>query len=734
MKFYLFIIGLVSILGQVVILRELSVAFYGVELIYILALGIWLLWSAVGAATGRRNKIRPVAAVNIVFVVLGILWPLEVAVIRALRLITGAIPGSYLPFGKQLLAMGFYLFFPGVLLGLLFQWAAKLYVASGKQDESQNAFGNTLAGAYAIESAGGVAGGLAATLFPVLGIQNFSQAMICSLMSFLVLVVSPNKERLVRKRVGIAVTVIAVFFIFLGKILPIDRQMTRWNHPNLVACQDTPYGRIAISESGGQFAVFENDALMFETQNIAAEAFVHTAALHHQNPQKFLILGGGFEGLVRECLQYKPSRLDYVELNKRLLRMIQQHLPPESLSFLNSEAVTTHIADPREFVSGVETTYDMIIVGMPPPMSGQTNRFYTREYFQECSQSLCPDGILAIRIPSSENIWTPFLTYRNAGIYGALQSSFHHVLVFPGVTNVMVASNAPLSRNPDELIDRFKQRNLQTRLFTPAYIRYLHTNDRFFSVEKMLSAADATPNSDTHPVCYQYSGMIWLSKLIPGIVHRDISVMNSYKGYVGIFLVFAGCIFLAFLTGAHRKDRSRRILTIFLAAFIGMVMETMFLLYYQSKNGVLFQNIGILLMVFMAGLSAGSIVIHRLWQKIGSSRGGNTGIGKFLFLFFILLNLFFVGMVHLQLPSGLLIMSLFLFLSGFIVSGILAHGSLLGVRDQKAVVSPLYASDLAGGCAGSLAGSLLLVPFLGMMLSAILMIFLSGAGILMIRE
>ncbi len=42
MTFHLFLVGLVSMLAQVVILRELNVAFYGVELIYILAIGAWL--------------------------------------------------------------------------------------------------------------------------------------------------------------------------------------------------------------------------------------------------------------------------------------------------------------------------------------------------------------------------------------------------------------------------------------------------------------------------------------------------------------------------------------------------------------------------------------------------------------------------------------------------------------------------------------------------------------------
>jgi len=48
MTVYLLSIGLISILGQVILLRELNVSFYGVELIYLFALGIWLFWTAVG--------------------------------------------------------------------------------------------------------------------------------------------------------------------------------------------------------------------------------------------------------------------------------------------------------------------------------------------------------------------------------------------------------------------------------------------------------------------------------------------------------------------------------------------------------------------------------------------------------------------------------------------------------------------------------------------------------------
>ena len=51
----LFLTGFVSLIGQIVLLRELNVAFFGVELIYLIALGVWLLLTALGTITVRRR-------------------------------------------------------------------------------------------------------------------------------------------------------------------------------------------------------------------------------------------------------------------------------------------------------------------------------------------------------------------------------------------------------------------------------------------------------------------------------------------------------------------------------------------------------------------------------------------------------------------------------------------------------------------------------------------------------
>jgi spermidine synthase len=717
---YLLAIGFVSILGQVVVLRELNVAFYGVELIYILAIGVWLLSTAIGALIGRRAYVPSVVTVKYLFVAFALLLPADVAFIRYVRILFGGIPGSYLPFGLQLIAIAIALLPLGILLGLLFQWAAKLYI--GKE--------RTLALAYAIESAGGLLGGLSSTILLKVGIQNFTITILCGLSAVIILLFP---FRAFRSRVGYVATFVSIALLtVLIQSGQLDRGMTRATHATLVDTGDSPYSRITVTRQADQIVVFENDALAFETQSTAAEELVHLAAIQRNPPKDVLILGGGLDGTILEVLKYSPEKIDYVELKPLLLRMAEEHLPDEYRAILASDVVTVHLADPRRFVADADT-YDLILVGMPDPTSGQANRFHTREFFEQCAHILNPDGVLAFRLRSSENIWTQFVTYRNTSIHRALDDAFRDVVLLPGVSNVVIASHRLLERHPSVLAETFTSRNIPTRLVTPEYIDYLYNNDRFFEIAARLESATVPPNTDVRPVCYRYSTMIWLSKFIPTMINWDIGISDRNMRdrapwYGGIFIVICGLFLMA-----RRRARLRRAFLVGVAGFIGMVVETIFILHYQVKTGVLFQNIGILLMAFMAGLAVGS------WAVLKTARTPSSGLatinrtaGYGLLAGFVILNLIFIGLLNTGYSSDLFTMSLFMFLAGFLVSGVLAYASLAGVSEQKIVVSPLYAADLLGGCVGSLLASLFFIPFLGMAESAALMAVLAVLAMLLI--
>ncbi len=698
---YLFALGFISILGQVVLLRELSVAFYGVELIYTLALGIWLLSTACGAMIHRRAHIPPSSGrTNLLFLLFSMALILDVGFVRSVRIIFTNVPGSYLPLQTQVAAMCISLLPIGLTLGLLFQWTAQAYLANGR----------SLARAYAVESVGGLAGGFCATLFLKFGFQNLMIALICGLVAAGSSFLNFDKRR-IRMLRTVSLPVFAAIVFLLWRAPALDRWMTSWTHPNLVSTWDSPYSRITVSRLYGQVSVFENDALLFDTEETRAEEFVQLAALQHPNPRRILVLGGGIEGTIREILMNSPTNVDYVELNPILLR-VRRDLPVEIQKSLRAENVHIFQGDPRQFLDRSQN-YDLILVGMPEPSSGQANRFYTQEFFRQCARKLNKDGILAFSLQSSENFWTPQLTRRMVSIYRAFRSVFPEVLFIPGGRNVVIGSTNSLTRDSSVLASRLQARGIKTRIISAAYLHYLFTNDRFAEVARALESGTAPINTDVRPICYQYTIMIWLSKFLPSAKFWDLSLSGSWTSRGLVCLAALG--FPALLL-SHARWPMRRALLTAVAGFVGMTLEALILLYFQTKSGILYQDIGILLTGFMAGLAFGAYGTEKIYRRAPKALG------------FALLGGFIVlsGFVGWWISSGRgadLPESLgCLFITGALVAGVFSYAGLHGSCDQAGAITPLYSADLIGGCIGSLLASLALAPLAGLAITSYLMI------------
>jgi spermidine synthase len=719
----LLLTGFVSLLGQIVLLRELNVAFYGIELIYIIALGVWMFLTALGALTGGR---RPSAnRTAFLFLCFALFLPLGVVFLRASRLLMGGIPGAYLPFSLQMAALVIALLPSGLLSGLLFREAAALHAERGR----------TLAGAYGLESAGSLAAGVLATLCFRYGVQNFPLAVACGIAA------TAAAFFLFRgKRVRTGRTAAALLSLFLAAVLyqapPLDRRMTAWNHPGLLATRDSPYGRITATAQSGQVSVFTNDALAFESGGAEAELFAHLTALQHPEPKRILLLGGGWDGILRELLRHRPLRIDAVTFDPASLALLRRHLPADIRASLTNPAVRLTRADPRQFLKNSAFAWDLILVDMPEPSSGETNRFYTREFFTQCAARLHPGGIVALRLPAAENLWTPPTTRRTASVYHALASVFHEVLVLPGAMTVMTASAAPLPRSPELLTDRLQERGLQTRLISKPFIQYLFTNDRFADAERRLKGTDVPVNTDIRPVCYPYAVISWLSRFFPGLALADLTgILADGKGIGkagrGVMLGLGIGLALLFL-GSRLRPAWQRGLLAAVSGFLGIVGESVLILAYQAKEGVLYQEIGLLLAAFMAGLALGAPALRDLILGTGVKKKWIRGWGYALLAGFGLLSFTAIGTVTGGASGGLLMTALLLAASGFLVGGLFAYAGLRGVREQKKVIGPLYAADLVGGCLGALCGSLILIPLLGLVGALEGMILLAALAILLV--
>jgi spermidine synthase len=723
MRLWLFEIGFVSLLAQVVLLRELNVAFYGSELIYILALGVWLAWSAVGAAAGRRRGTSSSARIRRLLLALGFLLPLAVAFVRGGHELFGGVPGADLPFPRQMAAMGIALLPIGAALGLLFQWAAKRAIDEGR----------TLALAYSIESAGGILGGATATLALAAGLSNLTLGLLCALACLVAAVQSrpqPRTGRPLGKPLGV-LAALGAFGLLVALVngATLDRWLTSWRHPLVLATRDTPYGRTTISGSLGQISVFRNGALVSESEGTAAEEFAHLALLQHAAPRDVLVLGGTMEGLVREVVQHARGQVQVVELDRDAFDLAAAYLPREFWGGEETAAASLRFGDPRRILVELPKTFDVILVGMPEPSSAQANRYFTQEFFAGCAARLRPSGVLAFRLPAAENLWTPRLLRRAASIRRALAASFADIVVLPGVTNIFLASNGELPRNPAILAARFEERRLITRLVSPAHLRYVYTNDRFAEIETLLAETNAPANADIRPICYQYTLLIWLSRFYPALLWARLPGAEGGGGVLRWPALALGLAVVAFVA-VRRWPVARRVLLVALAGFAGMVGETVLILNYQATSGILYQDLGFLLTLFMAGLALGSLAMHRTAAARGR-RELPRWVGATLLAAFALS----CGGLALALDagwSGLALSAVGLLTCGAFVAAIFAYASLAAVAHPRRWVSPLYAADLAGGCVGSLAGSLLLVPMIGFADSSLGVGFLAVAALLLI--
>jgi hypothetical protein len=186
----------------------------------------------------------------------------------------------------------------------------------------------------------------------------------------------------------------------------------------------------------------------------------------------------------------------------------------------------------------------------------------------------------------------------------------------------------------------------------------------------------------------------------------------------------------------------RRVLLVAAAAFVGMVLESLFILNYQVKSGVLFQDIGVLLMLFMAGLALGGLFVDRVASR-GMMRGNARGLahgrlrigrpfGAGLIAGFILLSASTTALLRADALRGFAASAVLLCSSGFLVAGVLAYASLHRIGEQVRVVSPLYAADLIGGCLGSLLASLVLMPLFGLDVAAAWMLYVAVAMLFLI--
>jgi hypothetical protein len=304
---------------------------------------------------------------------------------------------------------------------------------------------------------------------------------------------------------------------------------------------------------------------------------------------------------------------------------------------------------------------------------------------------------------------------RLASIARAARTALPEVIVLPGLSgHIVLASRRPLVMDPRVSVERLEARAVEARLVGAPYLEYVYTNDRVSELARIVDTEDVPVNSDVEPVCYQYTVLDWLSKFLPAAALVDVvSVLRDTTQSTASEAWIFGSLAVIFLAGRLRAGLRRALLAA-MAGFTGMILETVLLLQYQVKNGILYQDIGVLLTMFMLGLAAGSASLEAFGRRAARGTGSRRSWGLALLAAFAGLSAGTSAGIAGGGITSLLEVSVGLFFAGFLVAALFAHASLHRLADQTAAVSPLYAADLAGGSIAAVAGSLVTIPALGL--------------------
>lgn len=564
----LFLLGFSSSITQVIMLRQFLSVFYGNEFIVGYIIAIWMSLTGLGAWIGGKNE----KVTSYKFVLLSVLPLLTIIILYFIKshiFLPGVEINAWQLFVLILLSLMPYCLLSGNIFRTL-----------------SNSLNGTLKGSkiYAFETAGGVIGGLAVSIFMIIWLQPLqSLAIVFIISSIGILFYSSKKLGLFSYSAAILSTIVLISAFYCN----VDLKLHQWLFPNqkVLSSQETPYGNLAITSNNGQLSVFENSSLSFTSDNtIFNEETVHYPMLQNESIQNVLLISSGLSGTVNEILKY-PSvkKLNYVEPNQWILKYAQKYF-----AFPNDKRLKVFGDDGRKFLASDTNYYDVIILVVQAPSTIQLNRYYTKEFMSIVKKHCTENAVFCLSLNKTENYLNAENQLLHSVIFKTLQTQFKNVVIIPGEKNYFIASAKPLSLKISDLASRMKIKN--------AYVNSGFMNDRSISerynqIKSQLNQK-AQVNSDFKPVCTILQSAFFFSrfKIAPGIILLLVSILL-------ILPVF----------------RLNKIpFSVYITGFTASSLEIIIILAFQILAGLLYAATGLLFATFMLGLALGALVKNNL--------------------------------------------------------------------------------------------------------------------------
>ncbi|MCK4406617.1 MAG: hypothetical protein KAV44_02975, partial [Bacteroidales bacterium] len=538
---------------------------------------------------------------------------------------------------------------------------------------------------YSLDAIGSIIGGLLFNFFMIYFLTTFQSLFFLMIINFLTALLL--SFFLKKYFPGILIFLIAVTFILINFKYDLDiiSKQLLYKNQNIIFQKETPFGNLLVTRTADQLNFIENGVPLFSTNNIIEnEEAIHYAMIQHTDPKNILLVSGGISGVLDEILKYNVNKIDYLEINPWLIKIGEKYkLIPEN------DKITIINKDARLFVKENDFIYDVAIINLPEPTTAQINRYYTLEFFKELKEKLSENAVISISLASTENYLSEEAIQLNSTLFNTLKKVFNNVVIVPGGKNYFLASDGKIGINIAGKIEKQGIKN--------SFVNKYYINDELLSFRSdfITNSLDskAPVNKDFLPISYYRQLLLWIS-------YFKINIL-----YFAVALLLILIILLIILKPVN--------LGLFGGGFTASSIEVVLLISFQIIYGYVYQMIGIIIMIFMAGLAIGSLYMKKIIPVFNINNYIKVQIS--IAIFSILLP--FILLIMDSIKTNPVIVHSVFFLLTLLIAILTGMQFALASKIQKKNISSAaaesYSSDLLGSAFGALLTSAFLIPLLG---------------------
>ncbi len=315
-------------------------------------------------------------------------------------------------------------------------------------------------------------------------------------------------------------------------------------------------------------------------------------------PPKNIALIGGHPDFIRALLQQtEVQQLTVLSPEPEADTWFHQNLPNAWQPLFADPRLRCIESDARTFFEAPSNQeFDRILILLPLPETLTLNRFYTFEFMTLLRRHLSAQGIVDYILPYSENVRLSPEQALLQSFWGNLTRTFPTCRVWAGGALHLLATPLP---DPNTFsAPTLWPKHLQSAYFTSLQFPVLFDNERSSTLQREWSQSlNRYKNTDMRPLATGYSLLHWLSQQSQAL------------------LVLLGLFILVLILLAVHSFRSTvwhtPLLRMGMAGGLGLSTEWIVLAAFQSRRGVVWGELGVLIAMFMAGMALGTWVAQR---------------------------------------------------------------------------------------------------------------------------